>query len=234
MRRQHFYWTFIVLALVLTIYGGYTLFYNLNHGNEFSILSLVFLILGTFLLVLFLILHLLSAKKKDNQEPIQVEEEPESNPEPHEEPQQVHKEEPVSSKNINNNNRVIYRRGGSSIYDVDDIYVKKVGYGSLLRVTGNRILDMRTNTYYRIQGNMVNQDGGGPAFEISDSRIRSAFGGYLYEISGNNINKVFGGFYASVSGNYITLFDSSEKYETTGSLNQKQLLVVVALLFGAY
>ena len=81
---------------------------------------------------------------------------------------------------------------------------------------------------------MVNQDGGGPAFEISGNRIRSAFGGYLYEISGSNINKVFGGFYASISGNYITLFDSSEKYEMDGSLNQKQLLVIAALLFGIY
>ena len=90
---------------------------------------------------------------------------------------------------------------------------------------------MRSNTYYRIQGNTVNQDGGGPVFEISGNSIRSAFGGYLYEISGNNINKIFGGFYASISGNYITLFDSSEKYEITDRLNQKQLLAITALLF---
>ena len=114
------------------------------------------------------------------------------------------------------------------------MYVKKVGYGPVLRVTGNRILDMRNNTYYRVQGSIVSQDGSGQAFEINGNRIRSAFGGYLYEISGSNINKVFGGFYASISGNYITLFDLSEKYETTGSLNQKQLLVVAALLFGTY
>ena len=78
------------------------------------------------------------------------------------------------------------------------------------------------------------QEGYGPMFEIRGNQIKDAFGGYLYEISGSNINKVFGGFYASISGNYITLYDSSIKYEMTDSLSKKQTLAVAALLFGKY
>ena len=115
---------------------------------------------------------------------------------------------------------------------VSTSYVKLIGYGPVLRVEGNRILDMRTSTYYRIENNVVNQEGYGIRYEINGNKIRDAFGSYLYEISGSNINKVFGGFYASISGNYLTLFDSSKKYEMTDSLSKKQLLIVAALLFG--
>ena len=112
--------------------------------------------------------------------------------------------------------------------------MKQVGYGPVLRIEGTRVIDMRTNTYYRIENNMVMQDGYGPIFEIRGNQIKDAFGSYLYELSGNNINKVFGGFYASISGNYITLYDLSIKYETTDSLSRRQILVVAALLFGKY
>lgn len=232
MRRQSFYWTYLALAIVLTAYGGYMLIYHFNHGNKLSILSLVFLIIGPIMLLIYLVLCLLSLKNKRSKETVQVitnEFEPEPVEKP--EPQPVNSDEHVSFKPTPKNNETTYERGSYSIYDTEDVYVKKVGYGSILRVTDNRILDMRNNTYYRIQGNTVNQDGGGPVFEISGNSIRSAFGGYLYEISGNNINKIFGGFYASISGNYITLFDSSEKYEITDRLSQKQLLAITALLF---
>ncbi len=91
---------------------------------------------------------------------------------------------------------------------------------------------MRSNTYYRLENNMVMQEGYGPIFEIRDNQIKSSFGGYLYyELSGSNINKTFGGFYASISGNYITLFDGSIKYEMSDSLSKRQILIVAALLF---
>ena len=93
---------------------------------------------------------------------------------------------------------------------------------------------MRNNVYYRIEDNMVKQEGSGPVFEIRGNQIKNAFGGFLYELSGGNINKIYGGFYASISGNYITLFDLSVKYELTGQLSKKQTLAVVALLFGKY
>ncbi len=52
MRRQYFNWAYLTLASVLTIYGGYMLFYHFNHNNKLNVLSLVFLIIG---IVMFLI-----------------------------------------------------------------------------------------------------------------------------------------------------------------------------------
>lgn len=247
MRRLYFWRTYLVGCIVCIVYGGWTLFYHYRKGNGLSIHSLILLVIGSVLLILYLILYLCSLKQKSKKfkekeaEPVETSEQlDEHNEEPVEEVSEESESQIDSNETIvppkptPNNNGVTYTRRSSSIYDVDDIYVRKVGYGPVLRVTGARILDMRTNTYYRIQDNMVNQEGSGPAFEISGNKIRAAFGGYLYEISGSNINKIFGGFYASISGNYITLFDLSEKYEMSGSLNRKQLLAVVALLFGTY
>ena len=93
---------------------------------------------------------------------------------------------------------------------------------------------MRSNTYYVIEGNMVKMRGQGPIYEISGSRIRDAFGGYLYEISGSSVNKTFGGFFASIESGYLQTHDLKVKYEIPSSLNMKQKLAIVALLFGSY
>ena len=237
MRKQHFLWTYLVLATVLTVYGGYTLIYHFRHNDKLHVLSLIFLIVGGVMFLAFLVLLFISLRKQNKAtqviEATIIEPEPEKVIE--EKVESIKEEAPVETiKTAPRRSDVTYVREKVSVYDADDVYVKQVGYGPLLRVTGNRILDMRTNTYYRIQGNNVHQEGSGPVFEINGNSIRSAFGGYLYEISGSNINKVYGGFYASINGNYITLYDASEKYETTGSLNKKQMLAVAALLFGAY
>ena len=115
-----------------------------------------------------------------------------------------------------------------------DAYIKKVGYGPILRVSEEQILDMRSNTYYTIDGNIVKQNGYGPVYEIRGNMIKKAFGSYLYEISGSNVSKVYGGYYASFSGHYLQLNDLSEKYEFTDSLSLKQNLVVIAIIFGDY
>lgn len=236
MRKQYFRWMFIVGGIVCFSYGLFTLIYHFNHGNGLNIPSLLFLIVGALALITYGVLYLISLceKKKKAQikeeekiEPIvveQVEEKPE--------PVKTTKEETPVIKTERKRDYT-YTRSSSRDYDTD-AYVKLVGYGPVLRVNGNRIIDMRSNTYYRIQGNMVYQDGSGPVFEINGNRIKLAFGGYLYEISGSNINKTFGGFYASISGGYITTHDLKEKYEITDSLNIKQQLAVVALLFGQY
>ena len=241
MRRINFWWTYLVGCIVCIAYGGGTLIYHFSKGNGLSVHALILLIIGVVCLVIFLVLYIVSLIQKKTQASEQPEPAPEivedvNNEEPvEEEPQEVNsQDDDVDYASIEHVNPTNISHRPSSSNGGRTIYVKKVGYGPVLRFEGDRILDMRSNTYYHIQGNMVNQDGGGPAFEISGSKIRSAFGGYLYEISGSNINKVFGGFYASISGNYITLFDASVKLETTGSLNQKQLLVVAALLFGTY
>ena len=244
MRKQYLVWMIAVFGIIGTIYGGFSLIYNLSHGNGLPIFGLVLCICGVIALTLFLVLYTISyfqmKKREKEREPLEaqvIEEkedkpikeepklEPVKNPEPEE--KEMDKEEFV---------RRIQKPSppSSSSYSVSTVYVKQVGYGPLLRVEGNRILDMRSNTYYRIEDNMVMQEGYGPVFEIRGNQIKNAFGGFLYELSGSNINKVFGGFYASISGNYITLYDLSIKYEMTDSLSKSQILAVAALLFGKY
>ena len=243
MRRQYFYWTYLVLCFVFIIYGGYNLIYNFNHGKGLSIISLVMLIIGSVLLIIYLILFLITYlnKKKRVKQDDRVIEEESLIEEKRKEPKPVEEEkksEPEPVKKTAPRDEAIYERSPrpQSRYDIDwaSGYVLLVGYGPVLRLSENRILDMRNNTYYRIEGNIVKQEGSGPVFEINGRKIRSAFGGYLYEISGSNVNKVFGGFYASFSGNYLTTYDSKEKYEVPGSMTIQQQLAVVALLFGAY
>ncbi|MCR5079710.1 MAG: hypothetical protein K6B65_07330 [Bacilli bacterium] len=238
-RKQYIVWLFAVFGIFGTAYGGYLLLWHFNHGNGLRPMALILLILGVISLlffIAFLIYGLLVAKKrkdvasnspmeeakpeapKEEKPEMPKEEKPEETPEAEEEPMpRQYQERPRPS----------YRYPSYST-----VYVRLVGYGPVLRIEGPRILDMRSNAYYRIEGNMVYEEGGGPRFEIRGSQIRDAFGGYTYELSGSNINKVFGGFYASISGNCITLFDSSEKYEISDSLSRNQILVLAALLFG--
>ena len=236
MRKQYLVWCIAVFGVVGTVYGTYLLIYHFNHGGELNIPSLILLIFGSISLITFLVLFipfLIAQKKKKNEvaSPDEDNKIKEETVEPtKEEKEYTHStdDKPKQKEYTPSSNN---RYSASSSYSASTIYVKQVGYGPLLRIEGNRILDMRNNTYYRIENNMVIQEGYGPVFEIRGNQIKDAFGGYLYEISGSNINKVFGGFYASVSGNYITLFDASIKYEMTDSLSKKQILAVAALLF---
>lgn len=232
-----------VFGIVATGYGTFSLIYNYNHGKGLSGYGLLLLILGILALGTILALYVISyiTKRKHKNETFQSkdgtkEETKESNliEEPRKAETTEKKEELKSAKKVDYTSRPESRRASSYSYSYSTVYIKQVGYGPILRVEGSRIIDMRTNTYYRIEGNMVIQDGYGPVFEIRDNQIKDAFGSYLYEISGSNINKVFGGFYASVGGNYITLYDLSVKYEMTDSISKKQLLAISALLFGRY
>ena len=240
MRRQKFWWTFLVGGIVCFVYGGFTLIYHLNRGNGLKIHALILFILGALALVTFLVLYVLTTIEQKKKEKIKAEEKVEvAEPvieEKKVEPAPKKEEVPIVKPAPKKDNDVTYVRSRVSYsrYDGGTSYVKLVGSGPILRVDGNRILDMRNNTYYRIEGNIVKEEGSGPVFEISGNRIRSAFGGYLYEISGSNINKVYGGYYASISGGYITTYDLKEKYEITDSLNKNQLLTISALLFGGY
>lgn len=256
MRRQHFEWTFVVLALVLTIYGAYSVIYNVTHQKDIALLGLIFLMVGSILLIIYLVLFVISFIQRKNNKAVEeeiidapviekVEEKPTEEPkreEIKEEPKVV--EEEVEEETEIEEDEVDYSDEVDYVYEYEPVpprrtydrtvYVSKSGYGVVLRVTGSEILDMRTNTYYVIEGNMVKKNGYGPVYEISGNRIRSAFGSYLYEISGSNVNKVFGGFYASISGNSIQVHDLSARYEMSSSLSLNQQLAVVALLFGTY
>ena len=233
MRRIHFWWTFLVGGIVCTIYGASTLIYHFQHGNGLSIHSLILLILGVGALIFYGVLYLLTLfqnKKKQVEAPIEPKVE---------EKKEEEKVETVIPHKIENKpyrDDVTYERGSKqsySRYDSDNSfsYIRKVGYGPVLEVNGNRFRDMRNNTYYRLEGNYVYVEGGGLAYEIAGGKIKTISGSYLYEISGDNINKVYGGFFASISGNYLTKYDNSEKYELSSSLSRQKLLVVAALLF---
>ena len=245
MRRQRFWWTYLVLAFVITVYGGFSLIYNASHNKAMSPLGLTFFIIGVMMFILFGFLYIatiiqMRKKKKEEDQIIDTTIEEVEEPEVKEEPQEevkVEKEEPTPEVKKDYRDEVVYERvsrPSRRSFDGDSGYVRKVGYGPVLRINEAEILDMRTNTYYRIEGNMVNMAGSGPAYEISGNRIRAAFGGYLYEISGSNVNKTFGGYYASLSGGYLQTHDLSEKYEVPSMMNMAQKLAVVAILFGTY
>lgn len=248
-----------VFGVFGTVYGTYLLIYHFSRGNGLSIPALILLLLGVPALILSLIwawsIHHANQRNANNPAPSPVVEgetegaEETPSPTPVEEPPSPEPIEETPVPSISNEEteseieieekpaETPYPRrtySSSSSYSYSTSYVKLVGYGPVLRVEGNRIVDMRSNTYYRIEENVVMQDGAGIRYEIRGNQIKDAFGSYLYEISGSNINKVFGGFYASISGNYITVYDLSSKYEMTDSLSKKQILVVAALLFGRY
>ena len=249
MRRQRFYWTFLVLAIVLTGYGGFTITYNLRNGKDATPLAIIFLVIGLLMLLLFLALLLASLiqRKKANrkhleeeankkEEPkIEEKPEPKTEPTPEPEPKPEPKSEPAPTKPRAPRDEVVYApRRPSREFNGGSAYIKQVGYGSVLRVENEEILDMRSNTYYRIEGNFVKRSGAGPVFEINRNTIKAAYGGPLYEISGSSVSRVFGGYFASISGGYLKTNDLSEEYEISGSLNRAQQLAVVAILFGTY
>ena len=255
MRKVYIFLAIAVIGIVGTAYGINSLVYHFNKGLGLNVPALVLLILGIICLILFLIISIgrkMSEKKKQNSDTSSIVEQKEEKKDVVQK-QEAQKETTIEEKNeqkiaetikeekiIKEKDTNNYEsapkqtRYSYSSYSASTVYVKLVGYGPLIRVEGSRIIDMRTNTYYRIENNFVYEDGSGLRYEIRGNQIKDCFGSYLYELSGSNINKVFGGFFASISGNYITLYDLSQKYEMTDSLSKKQLLVVVALLFGRY
>lgn len=236
MRKQYFKWSWFVLGLVLSVYGAFSLIYNSTHNKDFSVLGLVFLIVGLILLISYFVLLTISIMQTKDSKNIKETKIEHFEPvyEKIEEPKI--EEKPVINKSVNYTHvdRPAKTTRTTREFDGGSGYVKKIGEGPILRISNKEILDMRSNTYYRIEDNYVKQMGYGPVFEISGNRIRSAFGGYLYEISGDSVNKIYGGYFASFSGNYLTTLDLREKYEVPGRLNLKQQLAVVALLFGSY
>ena len=242
MRKYYLLWGMLVLGIIGTAYGTHLLIHNFSIGKGLNIAALFILIAGALLLLLFIVLAIITAftRKKHKQKEEKLVKDNIVIEEPKEEkiePAPIKIEEPKKVESVKKREyapREKESRSSYSYYASSTIYVKKVGYGPILRFDGNRILDMRDNTYYRIEDNVVMQEGYGIRFEIRGNQIRDAFGGYQYEISGSNINKVFGGFFASISDNYISTYNLSDKYEMTDSLSKKQLLVFAILVFGRY
>lgn len=253
MRKYRLPWSIAAFGFVAVAYGTYSLVSHLKNNEEIFLPGLLMLIAGAIALLTLLVLILMDAfkrirnkdlieapiKEDSYEEAIKVEEEHISENHINMDEEKIENEEIENVDEYDEEEEEEFmpsytRSYSSSSYSYSTIYVKEIGYGPVLRIDGSRILDMRNNAYYHVENNIVIQDGYGPTFEIRGNQIKDVYGSYLFEISGNNINKVFGGFYASVSGNYITLFDSSRKYETTESLSRNQILIIAALLFGRY
>lgn len=241
MRRQYFTWSWLVLAVVLTAYGAFSLIYNHVHGKDISILGLAFLIGGVVLFAVYFVLFFLDSRRKKNavletkkteNRPTEIEDKPDDSAQKKETEETIPEPVEKAKRTYTAPSRRSYRATGApSRREGGSGYVRQIGYGPVLRINEGEVLDMRSNTYYRIEGNFVYQNGGGVLYEISGNRIRDAFGGYLFEISGSNVNKVFGGYYASFGGGYLQTHDQKEKFEVPSDLTMSQKLVVVALLF---
>lgn len=232
MRRQHFNWTYLVISILLIMYGGINVFRFFNRNNTMFYISLAALAIGVIMLITYVVLSNIKTQKQiDKSEDIYEEEQFESEEEVITKITNETNNRPTTYYNDSPSRSSDYKPVSSSLNDFS-AYVKRVGYGPVLDVRGNRIRDMRTNTYYRIENKKVYIEGSGLVYEIVGNSIKHAFGGYLYEKSGDNINKVFGGYFASINGNYLKKYDLSEEYEITDRLTTTQLLVVVVLLFG--
>ena len=245
MRKYYLSWSILVIGIIGVAYGSHLLFYHASKGGGFYAPGLILLLFGVVFLIPAIAANIYYVVKKRKEFAASIEEKQKEIEEKEgkaEEPAPVikPKEEKVEMVQHRREERPTYTPRpereveAPSRPSYSTSYVKKIGYGPVLRVCGPQIVDMRSNTYYRIEGNIVKEDGGGPRFEIRGNQIRDIYGSYLYEVNGSNINKVYGGFYASISGSYITLYDLSEKYEMTDDLSKKQILAVAALLFGRY
>lgn len=224
----------MVVSVLLILYGGYFAVRKYNEDVSLFAVGLAALIAGVAMVLSYALLRFLS-RRKQNVEPVKPEPEPqEEEPSPQENieapssetPEQVSKEEdPLPVKRVRT-------PSGTPVRSYGDAYVRQMGYGPVLEISGGRIRDMHNNRYYRLEDNYVYAEGSGLSYEIVGDRIKTLFGNYLFEISGNNINKVFGGYFASVNGNLITTHDQTGRYEVSGSLDSRTLLVIAALLFG--
>ena len=238
MRRQHFYWTYLVISILLIVYGGFFLIREFGSGSTLFISSIIALSAGVAMLLFYGTLRLvdyLRSKKNPPQLPqsrFETEQETET--------PAATKPEPETERGQGTENPIFRypdrpskkERPDTVTYIAARGYVRKIGFGPVLEINGSRIRDMRSNTYYRVEGGAVYGDGSGLLYQISGKRIRSIGGRELYELSGSNIYQVFGGYYASVSGHFITKYDGSEKYECDDDFPRAILLVIAVLLFG--
>ena len=244
MRKQRLVWEYLVIAVLLIAYGGFIAFRN-SENQALTISAIIAFIIGILMLVVYLVFYFISKNKKK-----QASDKTESESEQVKPNVELLKEEatsPQENKNIAQHveekasepkqqpkisRDYSYTPRQSRSYDESSGYAKQVGYGPIIEINGNRIRDMRTNTYYQIDGNQVYVNGGSLVYIIERNRIKTIGGNLLYEMYGSNINKVFGGYYASVSGNYITKFDLSQKFEITSQFSNRIILLVAVLVFG--
>ena len=154
MRRQYFTWTYLVLAVVLTMYGVFSIVYSLDHEKDIPVLAIVFTAIGGTMLVAFAILYLISVFQKrkrcsesqiiEEEEDEEIEEsEPEEIEESKAEEENTEEVEPIEESESNEDEddfeEVVYERRTSSGFRGGSAYISRVGYGPVLRVSGTEM-----------------------------------------------------------------------------------------------
>ena len=244
--------------ILLLVYGGYFAFREAGKNQGIFVSALIALSIGALMLVILLITLFLKGRKQKEDTVTQIEL---PGPSKTEEslPPETHTEAIVSdepktedtfeekeavddkSKDEDDDADVGYveydygrprERTESCSPRYRSVYVSQVGYGPVLEWQGNRVRDMRSNRYYRLEGSYLYAEGSGLSYEISGGRIKTISGNPLFEIHGDHISRVFGGHFASISGNSLSTDDQSARYASSGSLTSLQWLVTVTLLLG--
>ncbi len=160
-RKQYIDWLATVFGIVGVSYGGFMLLWHHNRGNGTNPLALTLLILGlvslAFGLAMLLSRHIAAKKRKTDVALPPKEEVKEEAPDQEDESEEAIDDEEPGPEPKSYRERPDRSRprpsGGYSSFST--AYVRLAGYGPLLRFDGTRVLDMRSNTYYRIEGDYV-------------------------------------------------------------------------------
>lgn len=248
MRRQTLPWAYSVVMILLLVYGGYFAFREAGKNQGIFVSALIALSIGALMLVVLLIALFLKGRKQKEDAVAQIEiprpSKPEESPAPETKAEAIVSDEPKTEDEdviddeeadggCAEENHAYTRLGTEPPYTAyRSVYVSQAGYGPVLEWRGNRVRDMRSNRYYRLEGSYLYAEGSGLSYEISGGRIKTISGNPLFEIHGDHISRVFGGHFASISGNSLSTDDQSARYASSGSLTSLQWLVTVTLLLG--
>lgn len=163
MRKYYLSWSILVIGIIGAAYGSHLLFYHVSKGEGLFVPGLILLLFGIVFLIpsiaaniYYVVKHRkqFTASIDEKQKELKGEEEKAEEPTPVIKP----KEEKVEMVQHRREERPTYtprreiEKEAPSRPTYSTSYVKKVGYGPVLRVCGPQIVDMRNNTYYRIEG----------------------------------------------------------------------------------
>ena len=233
--------------ILLLVYGGYFAFREAGKNQGIFVSALIALSIGALMLVIMLIALFLKGRKQKEDTVAQIEipgpSKPEESPAPETKAEAIVSDEPKTEdedviddeadRGCAEENRAYTRlRAEPPSTAYRSVYVSQAGYGPVLEWQGNRVRDMRSNRYYRLEGSCLYAEGSGLSYEISGGRIKTISGNPLFEIHGDHISRVFGGHFASISGSSLSTDDQSARYASSGSLTSLQWLISVTLLLG--
>ena len=230
MRQQRFYWAFLVAAIVLTAYGGFSVTRSLTQGKNVSALGVVFLILGIVmllaLLALFLIGRFHKGKETTDVEPAPRREEPRPSgeePKPAEEPRPVEEPKPERKpakppvpedgskgegrKAGNDQQRPVTPEESAQNrrYEDDDDEVEYVRPSPTRRFRGGSayVRQVGYGAVLRVEGEEILDMRSNTYYRIEGNVVKRSGAGPAFEISGNRIRAAFGSYLYELSGDNV-------------------------------